>query len=129
MDKYYREENAYSDSDESVHSIDEKVKQFTLQDYLNFPKTREILETFHYQTFLETAAMDLQHLLDDIDDYCNRRMASTLRLDFSQNGKGIIVGMVYNHLEKKYDLKIFDDYPELIKPLITAEKEKNNNNS
>ena len=42
--QYYEEGDAFSDSDDSIHSIDEKVQQFTLTDYLNFPKTREIVD-------------------------------------------------------------------------------------
>ena len=66
--KYYDDnKNECADSDgESVHSIDEKIQQFTLTDFLNFPKTREILEMAHYQTFLDTATPELQDLFDEI---------------------------------------------------------------
>ena len=125
---YNQEENVHSDSDDSIHSIDEKVKKFKLDDYLNFPPTRDILEASHYQTFLDTATPELQDLLDEIYDYCEKQMSTALRMDYSQRGKGTIIGMIYNHIEKKYDARIFEYYPELAKPLITAENDKINNN-
>jgi len=129
--KYYDDnKNECADSDgESVHSIDEKIQQFTLTDFLNFPKTREILEMAHYQTFLDTATLELQDLFDEIYDYCQKQMSSVLRMDLAERGKGTVLGMIYNHIEKEYKTDIFENYPELARPLINAEKEKNNNNS
>jgi len=126
---YNQEENAHSDSEDSIHSIDEKVQKFTLDDFLKFPPTRDILEASHYQTFLDTATPELQDLLDEIYDYCEKQISTALRMDYSQRGKGTIIGMIYNHIEKKYNAQIFEYYPELAKPLIIAEKEKKNNNS
>ena len=126
---YNAEENVHSDSEDSIHSIDEKVQKFTLNDFMKFPPTREILEASHYQTFLETATPELQDLLDEIYDYCEKQMSTALRMDYSQRGKGTIIGMIYNHIEIEYDIKLFEEFPHLIKPLIAAEKEKNNNNN
>ena len=126
--KYYDDNIIYSDSEDSVQSIDEKVQKFTLKDYLNFPPTKEIIEAFHYQDFLDKAEPELKNMLDEVYDYSEKQMASLLRLDWSNKGKGIIVGMIYNHIEKEYTTTIFEDYPELAKPLFAAEKEKKNNN-
>ena len=125
----YDDNDAFSDSDESVSSIDLKVKEYTLDDYLNFKSTREVLQNYHYQTFLNNAAPQLQNLLDEIYDYCKKQISSCLILDPAERQKGTIIGMIYNHIDIEYDIKIFEEYPHLIKPLITAEKEKNNNNN
>jgi len=127
----YNDNDAFSDSDSdgSIASIDFKVQEFSLDDYLNFKSTRESLQNYHYQTFLDTAVPELQDLLDDIYSYCKSQMSSLLKLDPAERQKGTIIGMIYNHIEIEYDIKLFEEFPHLIKPLIAAEKEKNNNNN
>ena len=53
-------------------------------------------------------------------------MSSALRYDNSSKGIGMITGLVYKYIDKKYDLEIFEKNPELASSLI-AKLEENKN--
>jgi hypothetical protein len=124
MDLY--EQN--NQSDNSYDSDDEKSqnlkKLFKKKDYLECEKTKEILEAFHLQTYFDTAEKDIKNLLYNIDLHCQQTMSSALKLNRNNEISGKIVGIVYKHIQKKYDFKIFEKQPELANPLLQKYEEK-----
>ena len=124
MDLY--EQN--NQSDDSYDSDDEKSqklnKLFKEKDYLECKETREILEALHLQTYFETAEKDMKDLLYNIDLYCKQTMASALKFNRNNEISGMIVGIVYKYIKKKYNFKIFEEKPELANSLLRKYEEK-----
>jgi hypothetical protein len=116
--------------DESVSSAEEIYNdfknKFTIKDYLNCKSTKNALEKEHLEHFFETAEKDINALYLKIHKYCEINNTSILRFDPNYSCKALIAGLVYKHIQKKYNLNIFENNPELIQPLIAKYKEKKN---
>tara|TARA_Y100000590_G_C14997751_1_gene742640 strand:+ start:53 stop:472 length:420 start_codon:yes stop_codon:yes gene_type:complete len=121
-------DNNMSDSDDSYDELDDKIDKYTIQDFLAFPTTKEMLEFDHYEQFSNKVEPKLYSLLSKIYNHCEHTLASPLRLDPTRRGLGTIVGMIYKHVEKKYNIELFKNYPELALPFLIAEKKKDAEN-
>ena len=121
--------NDYSDGD-SVSSTEDKVekieKLFTEKDFLNCKRTKHILEIEHLNNYFSNVEPNINMLYDQKRAKCQGHGASILRFDKGDKIKGLIAGLVYKHIHKKYDLEIFKTNPELANPLIQKYNKKKN---
>ena len=120
--EYFSEPDSIDSDEERL----EKIKKFTLGDYLRCAKTRKILEDQHLEKFLETAEKDIIELYGEIKQHCKETMSSALKFDETNRGTALIAGLTYKYIYKEYDLEIFNQSPELARPLIAEEEKKKN---
>jgi|TARA_B100000945_G_C20026106_1_gene432289 hypothetical protein len=119
----------YESDNESIDSDEEKflkLEKFKLQDYINNPKTKKLLENDHLEKFSNTAEKDICNLYFKIKKYCKGRQSSVLHFDNSSKGIGEIVGLTYKYINKTYSLELFNKNPELAQPLIREYEDKKN---
>ncbi|MDC0142067.1 hypothetical protein OAI84_00555 [bacterium] len=120
--------NDYSDVD-SVSSTEEKVEKlekFKEVDYLSCQKTKNLLEIEHLNNFFNGAEHEINMLYEKKKVKCQGYGASILRFDNGEKIKGLIAGLVYKHINKKYNLEIFKTNPKLANPLIQKYNKKKN---
>ena len=69
---YYNDinDNNISDSDDSYDELDDKIDKYTIQDFLTFPATKEMLEFDHYEQFSNKVEPKLYSLLSKIYNHC-----------------------------------------------------------
>ena len=121
----YESDESYNSEEETLKKV-EKIKKIKLEEFLNFPKTRKILEVEHLDNYFDNCEKDIIKLYSNIKKHCKEQMSSALRYDNSSKGIGMITGLVYKYIDKKYDLEIFEKNPELASSLI-AKLEENKN--
>ena len=121
----YESDESYNSEEETFKKV-EKIKKLKLEDFLNFPKTRKILEVEHLDNYFDNCEKDIIKLYSNIKKHCKEQMSSALKYDNSSKGIGMITGLVYKYIDKKYDLEIFEKKPELASSLI-AKLEENKN--
>jgi hypothetical protein len=118
-------EHAYSDEDaeEDEETIRERqiLKEcFKMEDFLEFPDTREIMEQEFRWKFEKELEPKLEAFWEKQVDMC-RNQGSTLfdnEIDFSHVGD--FIGTVFNYLKTNYDLEIFYDNPSLAKNMVNT---------
>ena len=109
------------ESNELTHLYEDKgeylKETFTLEDFLSCPETKEILINDHRDTFefiMEPKIRELYYNYKDVED---ERLSGFFNKD---HGQGIteLMSMIYDNIEKEYDLEIFYNNPELANPLL-----------
>jgi hypothetical protein len=125
MDQHYE---YFSDDEEDDSDKEQlkKIKKLKLEDFLNFQKTRKILEVEHLDNYFENCEKDIEKYYSKVKKHCKGQMSSALKFDVSSKGKGMITGLVYKYIDKNYNLEIFYENPELVGGLI-AKLEENKN--
>ena len=111
MDLEQTDEILYTDEKKS-----EFLKEnFTLTDYLNNPKTRQILEDDFECKFKMKVSEKIRKMFENfVED--NERIGF---LDKKNNsGHYELIDIIYEYLHKDYDIEIFHDCPSLALPLI-----------
>ena len=121
----YESDESYNSDEETFKKV-EKIKKLKLEEFLNFPKTRKILEIEHLDNYFDNCEKDIIKLYSKIKKHCKEQMSSALKYDNSSKGIGMITGLVYKYIDKKYNLEIFEKNPELASSLI-AKLEENKN--
>jgi len=113
---------------EYYDKIGEFLNEFySLNDFLACPETKIILKEQHKNNFNNV----IEPILVDFFNYFKNRQneigTNILKKNNSGSDLGEFIGIIYNNLNKKYDLTIFYENPELAKPLL--EMDKNNNST
>ena len=125
MDQHYEVFTDDEEENEELAKI-KKIKKIKLEEFLNFPKTRRILEGDHLDNYFENCEKDIKKYYSKVKKHCKEQMSSALKFDQSSKGIGQITGLIYKYIDKKYDLEIFEKNPELASSLI-AKLEENKN--
>lgn len=91
---------------------------FTFYHFWNYAPTREIIKKCFLQTYLETLAKEVADFYAS-EHYSNHCSFSSL-LSFDDDGSkgGILESIIYNNIEKDYDIDMFYENPELASPLV-----------
>lgn len=92
---------------------------YKLEDFLRCKETKEILDKEHYISFVKNMEPELIDFLKYFKEYYKE---TTLFKDTKGHAEGEFVALIYNNLNKNYDLNIFYENPELAKPLIELDK-------
>ena len=93
------------------------LKSLSLDDFLNCKETNDILNSEHYWKFEETLSEQLEHL------YKNYYLQFPDNpVIFGRNYNALnansFADLIYEFIDKKYDLTIFYDNPHLAEPLF-----------
>lgn len=97
-------------------SKEEIIKSFTIEDFLENKKTREILKDEHLFKYEIEMEKKMEKIFDDFynefssDVLLHTNDAKYSALSFSN--------LVYNNIKKNYDITIFHDCPELANSII-----------
>lgn len=97
-------------------SKQEIVKLITVEEFLKNEKTREILEGEHFLKY----EIEMEKKMEKIfDDFYNEFNSNILLSTNNAKYCGLAFSsLVYNHINKNYDISIFRDCPELATPII-----------
>ena len=97
---------------------------YNLKDFLACPETMTILEEEHYNNYEKNTEPILKDFLNYFQmKHIENGTSIFSRCDFGK-ASGELVAMIYNHLNKQYDLTIFYNNPELAQPLLELEKKE-----
>ena len=119
--KDINEQQDYYEEDEEYSEIGNYLKdKFKLDDFLNFDKTREILE--------RNSRWEVEKDLDSIItnfykgeiDYNKADNASIFANELNYKNLGIFQSLVYSNLKPKYNLEIFYLNPEYAKEMVES---------
>lgn len=99
-------------------------KKFTLNDYLECPETREILEEQWFQTFSKQCEKRVWGFYEREQKEQQASSSSILFYDKYGSYAGHLSALIFPYIEPQYDLQIFYDFPYLAQPLIEALKDK-----
>ena len=125
MDQHYEVFTDDEEENEELAKI-QKIKKIKLEDFLNFPKTRIILEREHLDNYFENCEKDIEKYYSKVKTHCKGQMSSALRFDVSSKGIGMITGLVYKYIDKNYNLEIFYENPEFANSLLAKLQENKN---
>jgi len=92
---------------------------YKLEHFLNCKQTKEILEKEYYNNFVKNMEPELIDFLKYFKEYYKE---TSLFKETKGNAEGEFVALIYNNLNKNYDLNIFYENPELAQPLIELDK-------
>ena len=123
-------ENVSSDEEEideehEKHMCAEHIKKtYTLEQFLECPKTREMIENEHYQNFLDSYGKEASHFYETERRLYRGYLSSLFKFDTDGCIGGRLSSIIYNNIEKKYDLEIFYEDTSLVVPLKIYLKNK-----
>ena len=92
---------------------------YRLEDFLNCKETKQILEEEHYNNFEKNVEPKLINFLKYFKEYYNE---TSLFKETKGHAEGEFVALIYNNLNKNYDLNIFYENPELAQSLLKLDK-------
>ena len=112
-------EDEYDDEYILLNEYEKKVKtlkeEYDLDDYLNYKETRDILTFEHYNRYVKKVG-------EKIEKYVSKYIMDNMCDGYLDKGGdklvGYIMNMVYERIEKEYDLNIFYNCPELATGLV-----------
>ena len=124
-------EEEISEEEYKKQKIEEKVefikKNFTLQQFLDFPITKKMILNDHEQKFIETAGKDIDTFYKSENYLYKEKLSNLFKFDDTANLGGGLISIIYNNIKKEYNLEMFYDTPYLANSLIkyTEDREKN----
>ena len=121
MAEFNEEEFVSNNNSETYSEEGQSLRaRFSLKDFLSCYETREILEEAFLERFeekLEGALCELyERVRKDHDEQCTGILAS----DRGGTGCGQFKNLVWDNIEKSYDLEVFYNNPELATPLLNS---------
>ena len=94
--------------------------RFSLKDFLSCYETRQILEDVFRERFEEKLEQALCGLYERVRKDHIEQATGILANDRGGIGCGQFINLVWDGIEKDYDLKVFYDEPELATPLLNS---------
>ena len=91
---------------------------YTLTDFLNCDKTREILEQNWFFEFTRKYAPQIEEFYENERKYFRESNATLFYYDTCGSFVSHLTSMLFSHIEPKYDLEFFYNNTNLAKPLI-----------
>ena len=91
---------------------------FTFTHFWNYSPTREIIKNNFLQTYIETLAKEVADFYASEHHSNNGFFSSLLSFDDDGSKGGILESIIYNNIEKDYDLDMFYENPELASSLV-----------
>ena len=95
------------------------LKTLTLEDFLNYPKTRDYLEEQHYLEFDYLPREKLKYMYKKMCSNAQAYFPGVLEKDYEMNEDESFVHLIFNNINLKTDITIFQDCPELARGIDT----------
>lgn len=113
------------DSDEEEDNLVIFLKEnYTLQDYLNFKETREMLEIQRRQKFNDICAPLLENFYMNEVDYWTNSLSPIFINETNYVNLGCFIETIYSSIKREYDLTIFYEDPCLAKNMVETYEER-----
>ena len=99
------------------------MTMYNLDDFLKCNATNKILQEEHnynFEKYMEPKILNFYNIMKNETFIKNSNL---FKKDKGGNASGELVAIIFNNLNKKYNLDIFYNNPELASPLIEMEKE------
>ena len=84
---------------------------FTFQDFWNYKPTQDILKNEFIQEFYDTVGKEITEFYLKERDHCVSNLSNLFAFDVDGTKAWILESLVYNHIEKEYDLELFYNNP------------------
>ena len=97
---------------------------YTLQDFLNFKETRDILELHRRQKFDMNCSPLLEEFYISEVDYWTNSISPLFINENNHRNIGCFIETVYSALKPEYDLTIFYDEPSLARSMVETYEER-----
>jgi hypothetical protein len=128
-DDYYSsgDEQMENDTEEKINARKE-LEKYNINDYLECPETKQLLETEFYLKFETELSEKLKGLYENFCFDKNLESSNIMSKDYDGIKNNTFFSLIYKVIEKQYDLNIFYNEPSLAFPMI-ASKKKNIDNT
>ena len=103
--------NFYEEEDD--WNIVDFLKTLTLEDFLSYPKTRDYLEDQHYMEFDYLPREKIKYMYKKMCNNAQAYFPGVLEKDYDANEDESLVHLIFNNINLKTDITIFQDCPEL----------------
>lgn len=97
---------------------------FSLDDFLDFDKTREILEKNSRWEYEKKLEKDIEIFYKGEIEYNKADLSSMFANEYNYKNLGIFQSLIYTLLKPKYDLEIFYLNPEYAKEMVESLEER-----
>ena len=127
MSKYYDDNpvDNPSDSDDGLCEKGQYLKEnFTLEDFLEFSKTKEILDQNHLWKFERNCEVILEKFYKAEVDFCQGDLSTLFNNETGYENRGYFEAVVFNHVKPKYDLELLYDNPSFCNSFIEFHDKK-----
>lgn len=114
----YDSYDEYSDDDTDKRKQIEKIRNFTINDYLSCKYTRNILHKQWEENFENNLERKIENFFFDNYDYMIDTNANVF-YRANETHSIDLVSLIKHHLIRDYDLSVFYENPELATPLIS----------
>lgn len=98
--------------------------EFTLEDYVNHPETKSILEDVYFDSIKKSMSDKIESYYKNELDYSEMHFMNIFNKDYDGKLSYDFFLTIYPFIEKKYDISIFDQFPSLTKCLIVENDEE-----
>ena len=127
MPKRYIDNNneESSDSENDVCEKGEYIRDnFTLEDFVAFDKTRNILHQNYIWEFDKECGVLLENFYKGEVKYCQRDQSTLFANEKDQNNYGYFENLVFNHVKPKYELDLLYNNPDLCTSFLDFNKDR-----
>ena len=111
MDIHEKDEPELSWEEWDARQEEERVEflkgNFTFFDFWNYEPTQQILKNEYLQKYIDTAGKDIRDFYRREVEHSHSRYSSLFALDPHHTKNGFLESIIYNHIEKEYDIDIF----------------------
>jgi len=98
------------------------LKKMTFKHFWDYKSTREILKNNFVQTYKDVAGAEIMEFYNSERYECRRRQMNLFSFKDNSNG-GMLESLIFNHLDKNYDITLFYDNPDLARSCISYYKD------
>lgn len=102
----------------------ELIESFSLDDFLKFPETREVLIEEHKYEFETNLEPSIHKFFKKELSFCQKSYSTLFANERNHEHIGIFKAIVFNNIEPNYDLDIFSNNPRLAATMINTHKER-----
>ena len=130
--KYDHYDEDYDSEAEVLERIKHLEENYTLEDFLDFPKTREVLEQHFIWNFEKDCDDRLDSFYESEVEFCQSDFSTLFINEREFDHKGDFRGIIFKHIKPKYDLdlvyyddalcKSFEDFHEENKKIKEEER-------
>jgi hypothetical protein len=114
----------YTDDEEPKDNAMELIESFSLDDFLKFPETREILLQEHKDEFETKLEPPIHNFFRQEVSFCQQSYSTLFANERDCEHIGIFKAIVFNNIIPNHDLDIFIDNPRLAKSMVNTYNER-----
>jgi len=112
------------DEDSALQNrIESMENNYTLEDFMKYDKTRDILEQNYIWEFEKVCEETLNHFYESEVDFCKADLSTLFNNESNHENCGAFRAIVFKHVRPKYDLNLIYYDEKLCKTFIQYHEE------